>query len=69
MQTFPPPADLKAATDPKPIPTADIVTDPQANERYNAAVEGWGDRAHDAGVRICEWAVEIGLKLDFKCRR
>lgn len=69
VQTFPPSADLKAATESKPRPTAEIVSDPQAAERYNAAVEGWGDRAHDAGVRVCEWAVQMGMKLDFACRR
>jgi hypothetical protein len=69
VQTFPPNADLQAVTEPKPKPTPDIVTDPQANERYNAAVEGWGDRVLDAGQRICTWAVDMGAKLPFQCRR
>lgn len=69
MQTFPPSADLEAATETKPKPTPDIVTDPQANERYNAAVESWGDRVSDAGRRLCDWSVELGAKLPFKCRR
>lgn len=69
VQTFPPTADLQAVTAEKPRPSPEIVSDPQANERYNAAVEGWGDRLLDAGRRICEWAVETGAKLPFECRR
>jgi hypothetical protein len=69
VQTFPPSVDLEAVTAVKPKPTPDIVTDPQANERYNAAVEGWGDRVQSAGQRICQWAVDMGAKLPFECRR
>jgi hypothetical protein len=69
VQTFPPLADLKAATEPKPRPTIEIVTDPQANERYNAAVEVWGDSVLDAGRRVCSWAEDMGAKLPFECRR
>jgi hypothetical protein len=69
VQTFPPSADLEAVTAVKPRPTPEIVTDPQANERYNAAVEGWGDRVQSAGQRICQWAVDMGAKLPFECRR
>lgn len=69
MQTFPPNADLQAVTDPKPRPTPDIVTDPQANERYNAAVEVWGEGVLDAGRRICTWAKSMGAALPFECKR
>lgn len=69
MQTFPPTVDLQTATEPKPKPTPDIVTDPQANERYNAAVESWGDRKLSAGERICTWAKDMGMKLPFECKR
>jgi len=69
VQSFPPSADLQAATEPKQKPTVEIVTDPQANERYNAAIESRGDRIYDAAVRICEWAVEMGMKPGFECRR
>lgn len=67
--SFPPTADLEAVTAPKTRPSAEIVTDPQAAERYNAAVESWGDRALDAGRRICAWAEQMGAKLPFECRR
>jgi hypothetical protein len=69
VQTFPPPVDLKEVTEPQPKPTPEIVTDPQANERYNAAVEMHGIGVLSAGIRICEWAKEVGMKLDFACRR
>lgn len=69
VQSFPPSADLEAVTEPQPKPTPDIVTDPQANERYNAAVETWGQRVQHAGQRICTWAVDMGAKLPFECVR
>lgn len=69
VQTFPAPADLSAVTEPKPRPSPAIVTDPQANARYDAAIEGWGERTQAAGVRICQWAKDMGLKLPFECRR
>lgn len=69
MRTFPPSADVEAATASKPKPTPDIVTDPQAAERYNAAVENWGDRGHDAAARICEFLKNMGAPYAFQCRR
>lgn len=68
-QTFPPSADVEAVTAAKPKPTPDIVTDPQANERYNAAVESWGDRLHDAGVRLCTYLKSMGAPYTFDCQR
>lgn len=68
MQTFPPSADVKTLTEAKPRPTPDIVTNPQAAERYNAAVEAWGDRIHDAGVRVCSFLQTMGAKYPFKCK-
>lgn len=61
---FPPSADLKAITEAKPAPTDDILTSEAAAARYDADVELWGDRLHDAGVRICRWAKDSGLKID-----
>jgi len=69
VQTFPSHADLQAVTEPKPRPTPDIVTDPQANARFDAELEGWGERVQSAGVRICTWARSMGAKLPFDCRR
>lgn len=61
---FPPPADLEAVTEPKPKPTVDIVTSAQAAERYNAEVEGWGDRVSAAGARLCRYYRDLGMKVD-----
>lgn len=69
VQAFPSHADLQAATEPKPRPPVEIVTDPQENARYDAEVEGWGERVQAAGVRLCEWADSVGAKLPFECRR
>lgn len=67
--SFPPSADLESVTAPKPRPNPEIVTDPQAAERYNSSVEGWGDGVLDAGRRICAWAEEMGAELPFECYR
>lgn len=52
---FPPPADLQAATEAKPVPGDEIATDAEAEAHYNAAVEGWGDRISSAGARLCRF--------------
>lgn len=69
MQTFPPSADVEAVTAAKPKPTPDIVTDPQAKERYETSLELWGDGVKAAGVRICEFLQTMGAKYTFKCDR
>lgn len=56
-------------TEPKPLPPADIVTDPQANERYNATLEGWGEGLLSGGRRICQWIIDNGGELPFVCVR
>lgn len=63
--TFPPRADLVAATEAKPKPSAAILTDPAANDRYNSALEAWADRLHSAGVRLCGFY--RGLGMDVEC--
>lgn len=60
---FPPPADLTAATEAKPVPGPEIVTSAQAAEEYNAAVEGWGDRVSAAGGRLCRYYKRLGMKI------
>lgn len=63
---FPPLADVKAVTETKPVPPDTIADDPVAEANYNAAVEGWGDRLHSAGERLCRFFVRIDMpKLDF----
>lgn len=59
---YPPLADLKAATETKPVPTDAIATDPVAEANYNAKVDGWGDRLHSAGVRLCVFFKDTGMK-------
>ncbi|MYL98719.1 hypothetical protein GR702_13195 [Novosphingobium sp. FGD1] len=44
-----------AVTEDKPKPTAAILTDPSADARYNSAIEAWGDRVRDAGLRLCRF--------------
>lgn len=57
---------LPAAQDlrvtPKPPPTADIVDDAKANERYNSAIEAWGEAGWAQVGRLCRWAKEHGSK-------
>lgn len=60
----PPIADIHAATEAKPRPTSDILTDPAADARYNAAVEGWGERVRAAGVRVCRFYQRVGVKVE-----
>ncbi len=62
---FPRLADLEAVTVKKPVPTPDIVDDAQAEARYNADVETWGDGMYKAGVRLCVWFKGQGMKV--KC--
>lgn len=59
---YPPLADLKAVTEAKPIPDDAILTDPVADAHYNASVESWGDRVQSAGVRLCRFFRETGMK-------
>ena len=58
---FPPAADLSAAVEAKPVPTAAIVEDAAANARYSADVEAWGDRVRAAGGRLCRYFVALGM--------
>ena len=69
VQSYPAYADLKDVSEPKPRPPLEIATDPQANTRHDAELEGWGERVQAAGVRICTWAESMGAKLPFDCRR
>lgn len=57
--SYPPLADLKAVVETKPIPTPEIVTDPEADALYSAQLELWGERLQAAGLRICQWYVDV----------
>lgn len=67
VSLFPPSVDVEAATAPKPLPGANIVTDPVARERYNAEVETWGEGLWRAGGRICRWIIDNGGTLPRPC--
>lgn len=65
--TYPAVADINAVTEKKPLPPATILTDPAANDRYNSALEAYGDRLHAAGLRLCRYFQRTGMKgLDCK---
>ncbi|WP_260928236.1 hypothetical protein [Novosphingobium sp. 9] len=61
---YPPAPDLVAATEAKPKPSPDILTDPAAADRYSSAVEAWGDRVRAAGVRLCGYFKAQGMKVE-----
>lgn len=63
VSSLPPAADIKAATESKPPPTAEIVTSAQASEDYNAQIEAWGDRVSAAGGRLCRFYQRLGMKI------
>ncbi|MCW2763400.1 MAG: hypothetical protein JWR85_3601 [Marmoricola sp.] len=63
----PPSADLKAITEPKPVPSDDIVTSAQAAAAYDIAIEGWGDRLSAAGGRLCRWVKANAGDVPFDC--
>ncbi len=60
-------ADVKAVIEAKPVPGDNILTDTKAADRYNAALELWGERLWRAGARICRAIVADGMKLPFEC--
>lgn len=64
---LPPAQDVEAATEPKPVPPVEIVTDQAAAARYDAEVEAWGERLRSAGVRVCEWLNAAAKGADYKC--
>ncbi|TYC93061.1 hypothetical protein [Novosphingobium sp. BW1] len=57
-------ADIEALVEPKPTPGPEILTDPNASARHNAAIEGWGDRIHAAGARLCRFFDAQGADLN-----
>lgn len=61
---YPPVADVNAVVERKPIPTADVLTDPAASDRHLSAVEAWADRIHDAGLRLCRFYKRTGMEID-----
>lgn len=60
---YPSRQDLVEVTEAKPMPGADILTDPAAGDRYDSAIEGWGDRLAAAGGRLCRHFSRTGMKV------
>ncbi|MGF7152599.1 hypothetical protein [Novosphingobium gossypii] len=58
---YPDSKDIAAITEAKPRPGPETLTDPIANDRYNSSLEGWGDRLHAAGMRLCRFYKRSGL--------
>lgn len=61
---FPPPADVEAATETKPVPPTTILTDPTASDRYNAELESWGERVQAAGMKLCRYFKGKGMAVN-----
>lgn len=64
---LPPAIDVEAATEPKPVPPADIVTSEEASLAYDNALEAWGERVQAAAMRVCEWLNDAAKDADYKC--
>lgn len=62
--TYPPRVDLEAVSEAKPVPPITILTDPAASELHASRVEGWGDRIHSAGLRLCRYFERTGMDVD-----
>ena len=58
---FPSRQDIVEVTEAKPAPGPDILTDPEAGDRYDSAIEGWGDRVRAAGMRLCRFYERTGM--------
>jgi len=58
-QNFPPTADLVPAS--KPQPTVETLTSSKAGADLDAAIEAWGEGEARRGLRLCRWAVAMGL--------
>lgn len=59
---------MMAVTEPKPVPSDDIVLDRtgKASALYGSKVEGWGDRLRAGGVRLCKFFKAQGMTVDCK---
>lgn len=67
LPNYPSAQDVEAGQEAKPEPTPAILTDPVAAADYDAAIESWGDRVHDAFVRACRSLKAAGAPYAFAC--
>ena len=56
---YPPASEL--AVEPKPVPSADIVTSAVAGAEYSARVEAWGERGWLTVARLCRYYKGQGM--------
>lgn len=57
---YPPVSDLRV--EPKPVPPDDVLTSRIAGERYDNAVEGWGEAGWLQVGRLCRFFDELGME-------
>lgn len=57
---FPPATDL--IVQPKPVPTDDVLTSRIAGERYDNAVEAWGEEGWATVGRLCRFFDAMGME-------
>ena len=62
FQSFPRAEDLQPEAKPTLDPSA--LTSSAALNRHNVAVEGWGERENRKISRNCQWARDMGMKID-----
>ena len=57
---LPPAQDLRVQY--KPVPSDDVLTSRVAGERYDNAVEAWGEAGWAQVGRLCRFFDEVGMK-------
>lgn len=57
---YPPASDLRV--EPKPVPADDVLTSRMAGERYDNAVDAWGEAGWLQVGRLCRFFDELGMK-------
>ncbi|WP_291537849.1 hypothetical protein [Brevundimonas sp.] len=57
---FPPATDLRVQ--PKPVPPDEVLTSRIAGERYDNAVEAWGEEGWATVGRLCRFFDAMGMK-------
>lgn len=58
--TFPPATDLRV--EPKPVPPDDVLTSRIAGERFDNAVEAWGEAGWSQVARLCRFFDDLGME-------
>lgn len=62
--TYPDREDVEAIAKPKPKPPLEIAADPEASDRYQAAVQHYADEVGKAGKRVCRFLKRTGMTVD-----